>query len=373
MNNSNRTKVALLQCNSYNTDKLYEKIKEGIDLIGGIEKFIKKGEKILLKPSLLAPDPPETATTTHPSVFESIAKILIEHGVLVYYGDSPAFHDPLKALKKSGIYDVAFKLNLKQADFQNRERVLYKEGRQNKVFEIAKGVLESDGMVSLPKLKTHGLTILTGAIKNQFGCIPGVTKTAFHAKLDDVNKFSQMLVDLTMFLKPRLYIMDGILAMEGNGPRRGNPVHLGVLLLSSDPVALDTVASVIIGIDPYKIIPTVKGEESGLGTIEEIEVVGSRIEDVQKRFKLPRYSGNFNSIPPFLRRFIKNAFIQRPVIHKKKCVECYECYKICPTKPKSISIGNDNYPAYIYHTCIRCYCCQENCPEGAITIKTKLF
>jgi len=373
VNNIERSKVAIVKCDNYNPDEVLKSIKEGLKLIGGVEKFVKNGEKILLKPNLLAPDPPETGTTTHPIVFEAIAKVFIEYDAHIYYGDSPAFYDPLKVAKKAGIYEKAIKLNCILSDFKNSKKVYFNQGRQNKVFEIAKGVLEADGLISLPRLKTHGLTLLTGAIKNQFGCIPGTRKSAFHVKLPEVEKFSQMLVDLTMLIKPRLYIMDGIFAMEGNGPRRGNLIKLGVLLLSSDPVALDTVASQIIRLNPYRVLPTVKGMESGLGNMEDIEIVGDSIKNFQKRLKLPTRGGNINAIPEIIRNITKNVLIPRPVINNKKCIKCYECYKLCPSKPKSLYINNNKYPEYNYNTCIRCYCCQENCPEGAITIKIKLF
>jgi len=373
MSTSFKSKVALLKCSDYEPEVLIDKIYEGLELLGGIEQFFREGEKILLKPNLLAPDPPETATLTHHAVFEAAARVLLDQGVEVLYGDSPGFHSPMTVLKKSGIQNVAEKLNLTLADFIHKEKVFYQEGRQNRVFEIARGVLESDGIISLPKLKTHGFTIMTGAIKNQFGCIPGLTKSGFHAKLEDIEKFSQMLVDLTGFVKPRLYIMDGIWAMEGNGPRRGNRVNLGLILISSDPVALDTVASKVMGLDPRRVLPIVKGHESGLGTMENIDIAGEKIADVQNKFDLPRYSGNFKSIPPFLRNALKKLLIQQPVINYKLCTKCHECYKICPTTPRSIRIRNDKYPEHDYRLCIRCYCCQETCPEGAIAIKTRLF
>ncbi len=366
-------KVALIRCTGYETAMVREKINEGIELIGGLGTLVQPGEKILLKPNLLAPDPPETATLTHPAVFRAAAEIVRDHGVAVYYGDSPGIHSKEKVMKKSGLQDVADELGLLSADFENREKIFFEDARQNKVFEIARGVLHSDGIISLPKLKTHGLTLMTGAIKNQFGCIPGLLKPGFHAKLENPEDFSQMLVDLTMFLRPRLYIMDGIWAMEGNGPRRGNRVELGVLIISTDPVAADTVASQVIGLDPQRVFTTLFGHKSGLGSMNDIEVLGEKIEQVAKKFDLPRYSGNFKSIPPFIRNALRNIIVQKPVINYKKCTKCHECYRICPTNPKSIVIRADRYPRHEYSTCIRCYCCQETCPEGAISIKTKLF
>ncbi|MFW6139628.1 MAG: DUF362 domain-containing protein, partial [Spirochaetota bacterium] len=271
-------RVVLLRCGSYNPDLVLQKLQQGINMLGGIRAFVKKGEKILLKPNLLAPDPPDTATTTHPEVFRAAAKLLLDFGVDIYCGDSPGFHDPLRALKKSELLPVAENLGIKIADFKSKKKVFFEQGRQNRLFEIAKGVLECEGMISLPKLKTHGFTTMTGAVKNQFGCIPGTTKSGFHAKLEHLDRFSQMLVDLTMFLKPRLYIMDGIVGMEGNGPRRGNTVDLGVLIISSDPVAMDAVASQVIGLRSNQVATTVQGHKSSLGTMDNYEILGDSIE-----------------------------------------------------------------------------------------------
>jgi uncharacterized protein (DUF362 family)/Pyruvate/2-oxoacid:ferredoxin oxidoreductase delta subunit len=366
-------RVAILKCESYEPERVTDTISQGIEMIGGVGEFVRAGEKILIKPNLISPDLPESATITHPVFFEAVARILLDEGVHVHYGDSPGIHPPVRALKRSGIQEIAQSLGLTQADFTTRQRVHASAARQNRVFEIAKGVLDVDGIVSLPKLKTHGFMLMTGAIKNQFGCIPGLLKSGFHAKLEDVDSFSQMLVDLNLFLKPRLFIMDGVLAMEGNGPRRGNPVDLGVIMVSADPVALDTVAAGVIGLNPRKIPLLMRGQESGLGTMENIHTIGVKIEDVKKKFDLPRYSGNFKSIPPFIRNILKRFMAQLPVIARDKCIKCHECHKICPTRPKSIVIRDDDFPEHDYRYCIRCYCCQETCPTGAISIRTKLF
>jgi len=365
--------VAILKCDSYDPGLIYEKIIQGMELLGGMEKFIKKGEKILLKPNLLAPDPPEQATTTHPAVFRAVARFLLEHGIKVCCGDSPNFYDPVKTMKKAGLYNIATSLNIEISDFHTGKKVFFNEGIQNRVFNIAKGALESDGIISLPKLKTHGFTIITGAIKNQFGCIPGKMKAGFHAKLGDLEKFSQMLVDLTSFLKPRLYIMDAITAMEGNGPRRGNPVNMGLILFSSDPVAMDTVSSILVGLDPDMYLPVVLGAKSGLGKKENIRILGESVNSVSRKFRLPHNKGHRNTIPPLIRKVLKRFIIPLPVINLEKCTKCHDCYTVCPTIPKSIRIRKDGYPEYLYKNCINCYCCQETCPQGAIYIRIKPF
>ena len=373
MGNANSSIVYAFRCKDYDVSTIYNMIKTAVENLGGFSSLFKNGNKILLKPNLLAPDPPNTATTTHPAVFEAVAKLLLDSGFKVSYGDSPSFHSMETAAKKSELKAVADRIGIETADFTIGKKIFVKEAKQNKYFTVANAFFENDYIVSLPKLKTHALTTFTGAIKNQFGCVPGRSKSSYHVKLDEVDKFSQMLVDLTIFLKPELYIMDGILGMEGNGPRRGNPVNLGILLVSTDPVALDTVATRLVGINPYDVKTSVKGQESGLGTMENIDIRGDiDRKTTLKNFKLPK-KDPFTSLPKGLRKAIENFTIPKPIFNYSKCIKCHECYEICPTEPKSIFIDDENYPEYIYKTCIKCYCCLENCPAGAIYLKIMPF
>ncbi|NJD02485.1 MAG: DUF362 domain-containing protein [Ruminiclostridium sp.] len=367
------TKVALVRCETYGYDMVKAAVERGLDLIGGPGIFARPGEKILLKPNLLVGEPPEKCVTTHPAVFKAVAEVFKNVGAVLSYGDSPGFLGTERAAKISGIKDAAEETGISMADFHNREEVFFKDGIQNKKFQIAKGVLESDGLISLPKLKTHGLTRMTGCVKNQFGCIPGPLKGEFHVKLPDVNKFTGMLVDLNNFIKPRLFVMDGIIAMEGNGPRGGTPKKLNVLLFSSDPVALDATVCRIINLNP-EFVPTIKfGKEGGLGTYleDEIEIVGDDLKsfiDVDFKVKRePGATGGWSSLKVF-----RNFFVPKPYIDKNKCVKCGVCVKMCPVNPKAVDWHDgvkNTPPSYIYERCIRCYCCQELCPESAIRLR----
>ena len=232
-------KVAVIRCDSYNYEEVLKAVEKGIDLVGGAGFFVKANEKILLKPNLLSADPPERCATTHPSVFKAVAEIFLKTGAKITYGDSPGFTSPKSTALKAGLSPIADELGIELADFENGDEIFYDKGIQNKKFIIAKGVLEADGIISLPKLKTHGFAKMTGSIKNQFGCVPGKLKGEYHVKIPEVSNFSKMLVDLCSYVNPRLYIMDGIYAMEGNGPRGGTPKKMNILLFSSDPVALD--------------------------------------------------------------------------------------------------------------------------------------
>jgi uncharacterized protein (DUF362 family)/ferredoxin len=372
------SEVVVLYCGSYDFNEVFNTVKKGIDLLGGAEKFVKKGEKILLKPNLLIGDPPEKCVTTHPSVFKAAAQIFKSAGAEMYYGDSPSFGSMLAAAKKAGIADAAEEEGIIQADFKNGVDIFYEKGVQNKKFVIAKGVLDSDGIISLPKLKTHGFERYTGCVKNQFGCIPGLLKGEYHVKLPDANNFAKMLLDLNMFVNPRLYIMDGIMAMEGNGPRGGKPKKMNLILMSSDPIALDSVICRIIDINP-EFVPTVKfGAEIGAGVYREsdIRLLGDPVEKfIQKDFDIVRRPLRGYKQSGIL-KFVNNRLVPKPYIQDELCVKCGVCINVCPASPKALKwpkADKSEAPVYNYDNCIRCYCCQELCPESAVKLKDPLI
>ena len=374
----NKSKVVLVKCDTYDDEQVYNAIKAGFDLVGGISHFIKPGERIVIKPNVLSGTNPQKCVTTHPSVFKATGRLLQKAGARVHYGDSSSFGKCEGNMKKADLKTVADGLGIRLADFDNGKPVTHKGALLNKRFVIANGVLESDGLISLPKLKTHPLTRFTGAIKNQFGCVPGILKSQYHVKMPDPYDFATMLVDLNTLIRPRLYIMDGIIAMEGNGPRSGKPKKLGVLLFSSDPIALDSIACKIINLDP-EFVPTSKlGEKAGVGTYhyENIEVIGDKIESfIDTDFEVIR-KPPVSSASGRIRTFIKNQICPRPAIDKSKCTNCGTCVTMCPVDPKAVDWHTgDKYklPTYKYGRCIRCYCCQESCAEGAVAVEDTLL
>jgi ferredoxin len=238
-------------------------------------------------------------------------------------------------------------------------------------------VLAADGLVSLSKLKAHGLARLTGAVKNQFGCIPGMLKSEFHARMPDRDRFCQMLVDLNRLLKPRLYVMDAIVAMEGNGPRNGDARTISALLLSADPIALDATACRLINLDPDLVLTIKWGDAWGLGSASHVELLG----DPLASFRVSDFRVNRRPMPATGRRgwlgsLMKRWVIPRPVLVPANCVCCGTCVEVCPVSPKAIDFRNHNLdqpPTYDYDRCIRCYCCQELCPHDAIDIETPVL
>lgn len=367
----NKSKVAVIKCDTYDYEQVSDAIEAGVRLLGGISNYVQKGEKIVIKPNVLIGTNPEKCVCTHPSVFRAVGGIFKKAKTTVSYGDSSGFGKSETNMRRAELKQVAEELEIRLSDFSRGQHVAHSEALINKRFFIANGVLESDGLISLPKLKTHGLTRFTGAIKNQFGCVPGLRKSQFHVKMADPFDFAKMLVDLTTLIKPRLYIMDGIMAMEGNGPRSGKPKKLGVLLFSSDPVAIDSIACKIINLNPEYVPTSIPGERVGLGTYhyDNIEIVGDNIQlDIDKDFEVVR-----KPVVPvssgWLRAFIRNQVCPKPIINETICTNCGTCVKHCPVKPKAVDWhnGDDTIPpTYKYEYCIRCYCCQELCPEGAI-------
>lgn len=373
-----KSKVALIRCNQYDPHEVKEAIKRGIALLGGISTFMKPGESILLKPNVLVGDNPDKVITTHPIVFQAIAELFKEKGADLFYGDSPAMGKPERHLKQGGYKEFADALGIRLADFQTPIKVSFPNALLAKQLYLAQGAIDAHGIISICKLKTHAFTRITGAVKNQFGCIPGLRKAEYHVKMPDVFDFARLLVDINSYLKSRLrlFVMDGIVAMEGNGPRGGDPVPMNVLLFSTDPVALDSVVCRLIDLNP-EFVPTLKfGEEGGLGKYktEDIEHVGDEIESFIKHdFKIVRQApdrlASSRSFPTFLKNFVS----PRPEIDYNRCVNCGSCVLQCPVNPKAVNWPfNDKKkkPVYDYKKCIRCYCCQEICPEKAIAIKT---
>lgn len=369
------SKVAVVRCESYEDQSLVDAaVLRGLDLIGGAGHFIHAGERIVLKPNLLVASAPDKAVTTHPAVFEAVAKALSGYDAVLSWGDSPGFGSTEGAGRKSGIAIRADALGIPMADFHHGRQVPFHDGTLVKQFTIAEGVLASDGLVSLPKLKTHALTRMTGAVKNQFGCVPGMLKGEFHAKMPDVDRFCQMLVDLNLMLRPRLAIMDAVVAMEGNGPRSGDPRLAGVLIISDDLVAVDTVGCRIMGLDPNLVGTIVQGDRLGLGTMSNIEIVGDALPELAD-FVANRDPASTTGLG-FGSRLGRRLLAPRPFIVPERCTRCGTCVKVCPVEPKAVDFpqgDRSRVPEHHYGRCIRCYCCQEMCPEHAIEVKSPLL
>ena len=358
-NMNTKSKVIVLPCEAYDEERIYTLMKNGLSQLGGLDNLINKEEKILLKPNLLKKAEVEKAVITHPVVVGAFARILRE------------------------------------------------EGYKNIVLADSCG---------------HGTTKqrITGAVKNSYGFVYGKNKAIGHTKYPSADSFARMLIDLNQYVKPRFYIMDGITAMEGNGPGSGDPVAMNLILMSTDPVALDSVFARLVYLKPEMVPTNYHGEKMGLGNCREenIEVVvveenpsasavrdeGSEITGREKQRQnakvsvdkkqigidvvcnvismealIEKYGNpNFNVDRTKVRNNVwtklakaLNIFQKKPYIEPDKCICCGICVNSCPVPGKAVDFrnGKNNPPVYDYKKCIRCFCCQEMCPKKAIKVK----
>jgi len=363
-------RVALVKCESYKLPVLGNSLKKLLDLLGGVGEFIKRGEKVLIKINLLSGRPPEKAVTTHPNLVEAVINLVKEAGGIPAIGDSPGervtFTGLTRAYRIAGLEEVSRRTGVPLLSFEDDVmEVENSKGYLYKKFTITKRIKDFDVIISLPKLKTHPLTYITAAVKNNFGFIPGLRKTEFHLKLPDRELFSEMLLDLLTTIKVNLVILDGIVAMEGNGPASGVPRKVGAILASRNPVALDFVACQLVGYKNLLDIPTNRvAVERGFFHPEDMEILGEKVENLQvKDFKRIPHDIS-QRIPKFLLKWLKNLLSPKPKIIDELCNHCYYCIEDCPVK--CVEKNKGGTLSIRYSDCIRCFCCQEFCPQGAI-------
>ena len=265
------SKVIIMECASYNTNTVIEKINSGMDLIGGWDSFVKPGMKVLLKVNLIGPKSSETAAVTHCEFVRALTKILKKMDCIVWIGDSSGgaiagIAPTAQSFEVSGLNKVALEegAEIKNFDREGVKECIIKADYGDKLY-LAKPVFDADLVINLPKFKTHTAGIYTGAVKNVFGFIPGLRKAEYHKLLPDPKNFGNMLADIHENSKIAIHIMDGITAMQGEGPTAGDVYNAKKILISTDPLALDTVAAKMIGLD-IKDIPILNAaRERNLG------------------------------------------------------------------------------------------------------------
>ncbi len=372
------TRVALLKCNDYNVQLILDTMKEALRLCGGREALDVEGKTVLLKPNVLYDALPSKAVTTNPEFLRAAIRLMKELGAAqIYAGDSPGFQKPGFKGKKCGLWNICDEEGAEWYDFSSGTTVLKcPDGKMVNQFIVSNIVEKVDFIISLPKLKTHQLMYFTGAIKNQFGLVPGLSKSPYHMMFPGRNNFAQMLVDLHSALKPAFAFMDAIISMEGPGPGSGYPKRTNLLLASANLLALDITACRLIGYDP-DIIPVNRDaidREIWLSSTSDPQVLGLDITDAKIHdFTKIRPTGNPSQLLEFLTpKFIRNferSLSPKPVFSEKNCIRCGQCVRICPAE----ALEMHDMVEIDYKKCIRCFCCHEVCPEDAIKIRRAPF
>lgn len=373
------TQVYAASCPDY--EQAEACIRALLEQMGGMGRFVRPGERIVLKANLLRAAPPESAICTHPAVVEAVAKLVKEAGGTPVICDSPggALHKEavLRSLyEKTGMAAAAAAAGAELAMDSSTRTVSLPEGKVLRQTEIITPVAEADGVIDLCKMKTHVLMSMTGAVKNLFGVIPGLSKVGYHATHPDHATFADVLLDLTGYVKPRLSLMDGILAMEGDGPgSSGTPRQAGLLLAAANPLALDTAAGAIMNLPRQDNPVLLAAERRGLTPcrMEDVELIGGTVEELRMadyKFPASTKSNLMDFLGPLARpaeRLCKKALSQTPRIDGAKCVGCGICAKSCPGQ--AIAMTAPGKKARISQkACIHCYCCHELCPQKAVEL-----
>jgi len=325
-----------------------------------MERFVEKGERVLLKVNLLSAREPEKAVTTHPEVVRAVAMAVRRAGGRPYIGDSPSgkFSEKalMKAYKRSGLEELANMENIPLNYDTGSKKLDIPNGKKLKRSRVCNYVLDADKIISLPKLKTHSFQYMTLACKNMYGAVPGLTKAKYHAQFPSRATFADMLLDILLLVKPQLVIMDGILGMQGQGPASGDPVQLGWVLASTDSVAIDIAVCKAIGIEPVSI-PVMKKANIRHFWPERIDFPLLRPMDIAfKRFRLPNTADHLLTG--------KKLSTKSPIV-TDKCIGCGDCEEICPSDAVTV---DGEVARLTYSRCIRCLCCHEVCPENAIKL-----
>ena len=373
------TQVYAASCPDY--EQAEACIRALVEQMGGMGRFVRPGERIVLKANLLRAAPPESAICTHPAVVEAVARLVKEAGGTPVICDSPggALHKEavLRSLyEKTGMAAAAAAAGAELSIDSSTRTVSLPEGKVLRQAEIITPVAEADGVIDLCKMKTHVLMSMTGAVKNLFGVIPGLSKVGYHATHPDHATFADVLLDLTGYVKPRLSLMDGILAMEGDGPgSSGTPRQAGLLLAAANPLALDTAAGAIMNLPRQDNPVLLAAERRGLTPcrMEDVELIGGTVEELRMadyKFPASTKSNLMDFLGPLARpaeRLCKKALSQTPRIDGAKCVGCGICAKSCPGQ--AIAMTAPGKKAHIdQKDCIRCYCCHELCPQRAVEL-----
>lgn len=365
--------VSLSSCESYDQAVVAQALDAALSPLGGMAAFVAPGQRVLLKVNLLSRATPERAVTTHPELVRALIREVRSAGGHATVGDSPGGRNSLQAVRRlwdeTGIGRVCAEEDVPLVLFDDDYvSVPAPDGKLYTSFTVGRAVAETDVLISVPKLKTHGLMMLTGAVKNLFGCIPGLEKAQFHVKVPAREDFADMLLDLMLACRPQLVVMDAIVGMEGAGPAGGDPRKIGAILASGDCVSLDVIAAGIAGLAPHEVYTNLMAARRGLGpsSAEEVETVGVDWRMLAPPdFALPAPDVT-TDMPSWLARWLRGWATARPELARPSaCTKCRRCEENCPVGAIKVT---ESGPGFDDAACIRCYCCQELCPTQAIDL-----
>lgn len=365
--------VSLIQCPAYSVEAVEAAVRQAVELLGGMGRFVRPGQRVLVKPNLLQASDPARAIVSHPHVVRAVVILAQEAGGRVLIADNP-FVVPRSAsgwetlYERTGLAAVAAETGADlNTEIVPRQRP-HPEGKLVRVMDTSSFLDHADVIISVPKLKTHNFVRFTGAVKNLFGTVPGAIKSGYHVKLLTVDRFADMLLDLVTFVRPALTVMDAIVGMDGDGPSAGRQFPIGAILAGADPVAVDVAALSLVGHDPASTPTIAAAIRRGwtTGRAADLDLRGGDLATLRvEGFVLPAGGQSVLArLPSFTRNWAAGQLVSSPFV-TKRCTGCGICVENCPVQ----TIDRVNGRARIdLGDCIRCYCCHEGCPEQAIDL-----
>lgn len=345
----------------------YENVRDAVDRAFALFPLELRGKSVLIKPNVLRGSDSKDAIVTNPAVLRAVVeKVETLEPASIVVGDNPG-------LVSYGANEESFRVTGLMEASKGYYRNIGTDSllvNFNPDFipavSISRIVLETDVIISLPKFKTHGLTVITGAIKNSYGFLPGAQKAQLHKAAGSPHRFHEAVVDVFRLRVPDFILVDAVIGMEGNGPASPDLRDIGLILASDNAVALDAVIAAMMGCNPGRLRFLQRAKELGLGDydLNAIDIVGelARIPD----FKLPPLGGEAILENKGIQQAIRDRILVRPQADPELCTSCGTCVDQCPVS--ALSMG-DHIPQVDADTCITCFCCQEMCPEKAISLR----
>lgn len=358
-----RGRLLMIRQDNYEQGAVDRAVQRAFDAFGGAGKFMRRGDKVVLKVNLVAGYSPERRVTTDPAVVRAAARAVLDCGARPVIADSPGIDRFASAAEKAGFIDIARELGIECAELTDPVPLEPAEGAVFRRIEAARLITEADAVINLPKVKTHGQMTLTLGVKNMFGCVVGRSKAAWHYDVGfDRELFASLLIDIYRAVRPCFTIFDGVIGMDGHGPTSGDPCPYGFIAAAEDALAADMALCGIMGCR-MEDFPLYRAA-AARGLLGEPALIEGDEPPTLTGVRIPRSRFGLRFMPKI--QFLERLLSSRPVHVPELCTGCGRCASVCAAGALKISGRSAKFD---YGRCIRCYCCHEMCPENAIKFR----